>query len=181
MLPVAPELMKPDAETLSRRSSIWVIRGHLDTRQYWMFAIFGLLFPLAFWWIASASGWVGKVFLPSPVDVVLRTGKWFSQDKLLNDIWISTLGGVNYLERPLKIIVAHHYSCFWRKWVDWCGGMRSSESARRRGPPPLLCWLTLLGFTGLDACMLQPSPVVAARNCAVSGDTAAPQQAQAAA
>ena len=31
-----------------------------------------------------------KVFLPSPVDVVLRIGKWFSQDNLLRDIWIST-------------------------------------------------------------------------------------------
>ena len=71
-------------------SSIWVIRGSLGVRQYWGFAIIGFLFPIALWWIASAIGLVDKIFLPSPADVVARIGKWFSQDNLLHDIWIST-------------------------------------------------------------------------------------------
>ncbi len=71
-------------------SSIWVIRGSLGVRQYWGFAIIGFLFPIALWWIASAIGLVDKIFLPSPADVVARITKWFSQDNLLHDIWIST-------------------------------------------------------------------------------------------
>ena len=71
-------------------SSIWVIRGSLGVRQYWGFAIIGFLFPIALWWIASAIGLVDKIFLPSPADVVARIAKWFSQDNLLHDIWIST-------------------------------------------------------------------------------------------
>ncbi len=55
-----------------------------------MFAIVGFVIPIALWWIASASGWVDKVFLPSPVDVLARIGKWFNEDNLLRDIWIST-------------------------------------------------------------------------------------------
>ena len=67
-----------------------MICGALGARQYWIFAIVGFLFPLALWWLASACGWMDKVFLPSPVDVVLRIGKWFSEDNLLRDMWIST-------------------------------------------------------------------------------------------
>ena len=90
MIPVKPNLSTSAAATPSVRSSIWVIRGVLGVRLYWGFAIVGFLFPIALWWIASTSGWMDKVFLPSPVDVVLRVGKWFSQDNLLRDIWIST-------------------------------------------------------------------------------------------
>ena len=67
-----------------------MIRGVLGARQYWVFAIAGLFLPLALWWIASGSGWIDKVFLPSPKDVVVRIGTWFSRDNLLRDIGIST-------------------------------------------------------------------------------------------
>ena len=90
MIPVEPNLNISAAGTLSARSSVWMIRGTLGAQQYWLFAIVGFVVPIALWWLASASGWVDKVFLPSPVDVLVRIGKWFNQDNLLRDIWIST-------------------------------------------------------------------------------------------
>jgi NitT/TauT family transport system permease protein len=89
MIPVEPHLSS-SAETPSVRPSIWVIRGALAVKQYWIFAIVGFVIPIVMWWIASAGGWVDKVFLPSPVDVLVRIGKWFNEDNLLRDIWIST-------------------------------------------------------------------------------------------
>ena len=85
-----PNLTTSATQARSPRSSIWVIRGVLGARQYWVFAIAGLFLPLALWWIASGSGWIDKVFLPSPKDVVVRIGTWFSRDNLLRDIGIST-------------------------------------------------------------------------------------------
>ncbi len=90
MIPVEPHLTTAAADTPSRRSSIWVIRGALGAGQYWVFAVVGLLLPLALWWIASSGGWMDKVFLPSPKDVLVRIGTWFSEDNLLRDIGIST-------------------------------------------------------------------------------------------
>jgi NitT/TauT family transport system permease protein len=87
MIPVEPQLT---AETSRVRSSIWAIRGALGTQQYWAFAVFGFVVPIVLWWIASTVGWVDKIFLPSPPDVLARIGKWFSEDNLLRDIWIST-------------------------------------------------------------------------------------------
>ena len=85
-----PNLSVSADETLSDRTNVWTIRGPLGAQQYWVFAIVGFVVPIGLWWIASLSGWVDKVFLPSPVDVLARIGKWFSQDNLLRDIWIST-------------------------------------------------------------------------------------------
>ncbi len=90
MIPVEPNITTTAIEAPSARSSIWVIRGLLSVQQYWIFAIIGFLFPIALWSIASTGDWVDKVFLPSPLDVVVRIGKWFNQDNLLHDIWIST-------------------------------------------------------------------------------------------
>jgi NitT/TauT family transport system permease protein len=89
MIPVDPHLSS-SAETPSARPSIWVIRGALGVQHYWLFAIVGFVIPIVLWWIASAGGWVDKVFLPSPVDVLARIGKWFNEDNLLRDIGIST-------------------------------------------------------------------------------------------
>jgi NitT/TauT family transport system permease protein len=90
MIPVEPNLSVSASETPSIRASVWTIRGSLGAQQYWVFAIAGFVVPIALWWIASAVGWVDKVFLPSPLNVLARIGKWFSQDSLLRDIWIST-------------------------------------------------------------------------------------------
>jgi NitT/TauT family transport system permease protein len=69
---------------------LWAVRGQLTGRHYWIFAISGLLLPLAAWWVASSSGLMDKVFLPSPPDVLDRIIKWFAHDNLPRDIWIST-------------------------------------------------------------------------------------------
>ena len=90
MIPVEPHFTTAATDASSLRSSIWVIRGALGARQYWVFAVVGLLLPLALWWIASSGGWMDKVFLPSPKDVLVRIGTWFSEDNLLRDIGIST-------------------------------------------------------------------------------------------
>lgn len=70
--------------------SLWVIRGHLSRRTYLLFALAGMLLPLAAWWGLSGSGWMDKVFMPGPMDVLVRVYTWFKNDNLLNDMWIST-------------------------------------------------------------------------------------------
>jgi NitT/TauT family transport system permease protein len=75
--------------TRPRRPGMWAIRGPLSRNQYWLFAAFGLLLPLALWWVASSGASVNKVFMPSPVDVFDRLLKWYTEDDLLSDIGIS--------------------------------------------------------------------------------------------
>jgi NitT/TauT family transport system permease protein len=70
--------------------SIWKVRGHLKHRTYLVFALVGLLLPLAAWWWFADSGLMDKVFMPSPTDVLTRVYTWYENDNLLNDIWIST-------------------------------------------------------------------------------------------
>jgi NitT/TauT family transport system permease protein len=70
--------------------AFWVIRGHLSHRIYLMFALAGMLLPLAAWWWLSGSGLMDKVFMPSPMDVLTRVYTWYKDDGLLNDMWIST-------------------------------------------------------------------------------------------
>ena len=81
--------MQARAAVQSRRPSMWAIRGPLSRRQYWLFAVLGLLVPLVLWWAASSSASVDKVFLPGPVDVFNRLVQWYAEDDLLSDIWIS--------------------------------------------------------------------------------------------
>jgi len=69
--------------------SLWSIRAPMDQRRYWIFAIIGLVVPLAAWWILSSSGLVSKIFLPGPADVYRRVILWASREKLLNDAGIS--------------------------------------------------------------------------------------------
>jgi len=70
--------------------SIWVVRGHLSRRAYLLFALAGMLLPLAAWWWLSGSGLMDKVFMPGPMDVLSRVYTWFKSDNLLHDMWIST-------------------------------------------------------------------------------------------
>jgi NitT/TauT family transport system permease protein len=70
--------------------SFWVVRGQLSHRAYLMFALAGMLIPLVAWWWLSNSGLMDKIFMPDPIDVVMRLYIWFTEDKLTNDIWIST-------------------------------------------------------------------------------------------
>jgi NitT/TauT family transport system permease protein len=69
--------------------TLWSIRAPMSQRRYWMFAAIGLIAPLAAWWILSSLGLVSKVFMPGPVDVFRRAVTWATQDKLLNDTFIS--------------------------------------------------------------------------------------------
>jgi NitT/TauT family transport system permease protein len=70
--------------------NFWVIRGDLNPRTYWLLALLGLLLPLAAWWGLSVSGWMEKVFMPGPLDVLTRVFTWFKDEDLMSDVWIST-------------------------------------------------------------------------------------------
>ena len=89
--------MSVDSSNLSIRQrsftcwqGIWVIRGHLSRRTYLLFALAGMLIPLAAWWWLSGSGLMDKVFMPGPMDVLSRVYAWYKHDNLLHDMWIST-------------------------------------------------------------------------------------------
>lgn len=82
--------MQPIKNMLAKWNNLWVIRGELSRNHYLFLALFGLLLPLAAWWMLSISGWVDKIFMPGPLDVLNRTFGWFSDESLMGDIWIST-------------------------------------------------------------------------------------------
>jgi NitT/TauT family transport system permease protein len=71
------------------RPGLWSIRGPMSQRRYWLFAAAGLIAPLLAWWIVANSGWVEKVFMPTPGAVWQRTVTWWSEDQLLQDMFIS--------------------------------------------------------------------------------------------
>jgi NitT/TauT family transport system permease protein len=70
-------------------TALWTIRGSLSGRAYWTLAGIGLLVPLLLWTLLSTFGTVNKVFLPGPLDVVVRLGHWYTDDDLMGDIGIS--------------------------------------------------------------------------------------------
>lgn len=70
--------------------SFWVIRGQLDRHIYLLLALLGLLLPIMAWWGLSVSGWMEKVFMPGPLDVLSRVFIWFKDEALMQDVWIST-------------------------------------------------------------------------------------------
>ena len=51
---------------------MWSIRGPLSPRQYWLFALLGLLAPLGLWWFIASGDGVDKVFMPSPPATLVR-------------------------------------------------------------------------------------------------------------
>jgi NitT/TauT family transport system permease protein len=74
---------------LQSLGALWTIRGSLSGRAYWALAGIGLLVPLLLWTLLSTFGTVNKVFLPGPIDVVVRLGHWYTDDDLMGDIGIS--------------------------------------------------------------------------------------------
>jgi len=72
-----------------RAPRVWKIRGWLSQRSYWTFAAIGLAVPLVAWAALTAAGWVNRVFLPSPYDVVHSVATWLRDDELLDDVAIS--------------------------------------------------------------------------------------------
>ncbi len=77
-------------KAFSGLKSLWVIRGSLSRNTYLLLAFIGLVLPIAGWWLLSISGLVEKVFMPGPLEVVVRTFAWFKDESLMGDIWIST-------------------------------------------------------------------------------------------
>jgi NitT/TauT family transport system permease protein len=91
-LSLCPINQEPNLSASSNRPTrpgIWSIAGHLGRRQYWMFALLGLLAPLAAWALLAASGLINPVFLPSPLKVLERFYSWSADDDLLGDTLIS--------------------------------------------------------------------------------------------
>ena len=81
--------MRRKSPQRSARPGIWSIRGPMSRRQYWGFALVGLLLPLLGWWLLSHMGTDDSVFMPSPLDVFRRLIQWYQEDDLLADMWIS--------------------------------------------------------------------------------------------
>ena len=90
--PAAAPVMPPPAPRglVQRLGILWTIRGTLGPRTYWILAGIGLLVPLVLWTLLASYGAINKVFLPGPVDVALRLGRWWTEDDLAGDIGIST-------------------------------------------------------------------------------------------
>lgn len=72
-----------------RRTSIWVIRGSLSPRMYFLIACLGIALPFVVWVVLNASGSVPKVFMPTPVAVFERFVTWVTTEGFAADLWIS--------------------------------------------------------------------------------------------
>lgn len=78
-----------DTKTARSRQSIWAIAAPISRRQYWLFAVIGLLAPLVAWALLTASDWVDPIFLPGPLQVLQRFCDWLLDDGLIGDAGIS--------------------------------------------------------------------------------------------
>ena len=58
----------------------------LTRRQRMLLAFASLLVTLTLWWLASASGWVDKILLPSPRDVVAALQSSIGDGSLLKNV-----------------------------------------------------------------------------------------------
>lgn len=67
----------------------WTIRGSLSRGEFLFYAALGMIVPFVGWWLLANSGMMDKVFMPSPMDVVVRVYHWFLDDNLMDDAWIS--------------------------------------------------------------------------------------------
>lgn len=72
----------------NRRSS-WSVRGELSRPFVLGLAMLGFLLPFIAWSIVSTSNWVDPVFLPTPLQSLLRFTEWLTADDLLSDVGIS--------------------------------------------------------------------------------------------
>lgn len=74
---------------VQRKRRFWTIRGHLSRKEYLVLAALGMVLPFLGWWWLATSGLMDKVFMPSPLDVITRIHRWFMEDNLMGDAWIS--------------------------------------------------------------------------------------------
>jgi NitT/TauT family transport system permease protein len=75
--------------TSVRKQKLWTIRGHLNNREFLLFAAVGMIVPFVGWWLMANSGMMDRVFLPSPMDVLTRLYHWYEDEDLIGDAWIS--------------------------------------------------------------------------------------------
>lgn len=85
----APKHLSAIASRPIRKRKYWIVRGHLMRREYLFLATLGMVVPFLGWWLLASSGVMDKIFMPSPLDVVLRIYHWFNEDDLIGDVWIS--------------------------------------------------------------------------------------------
>ena len=74
---------------IQRKRRFWIIRGHLSRKEYLFLAALGMVLPFVGWWLLASSGLMDKVFMPSPLDVIMRIHSWFMEDNLMGDASIS--------------------------------------------------------------------------------------------
>ncbi|WP_455380242.1 ABC transporter permease [Acidihalobacter prosperus] len=82
----------PGSDNAARKTpkqDIWAIRGDMPRGLYIAIAVFSFLFILGGWWGLSESGWVSKLFLPSPPEVIEHLRQWYIQGSLITDTEIS--------------------------------------------------------------------------------------------
>jgi NitT/TauT family transport system permease protein len=90
-------LTQPDLSTPPRQyrylqpSVFWSIRQGFPRRLSLLIVAIALAIPLALWAIISYAGWVPAMFLPTPTAVLQAGFQMFTQDNLLDDVWISCL------------------------------------------------------------------------------------------
>lgn len=73
----------------SPRTPLWRLRGEMSPGLYALAAAAGFLTFLLAWWGLALSGWIDRVFMPSPADVLARLSAWYAEGTLLDDMGIS--------------------------------------------------------------------------------------------
>ncbi|HEY0288757.1 MAG TPA: ABC transporter permease [Pseudomonas sp.] len=76
-------------KNMKRRPRWWVIRGELSRSTAWALSIAGLVLPFVVWWAYTALGLADPLFMPAPQTVLLRVGKWWSEEGLIDDTLMS--------------------------------------------------------------------------------------------
>ena len=100
----------PISRAKSHSRPFWTIRGQLSRKAYFFFAALGMIAPFAAWWWLATSGVMDKVFMPSPMDVLIRVYHWYEDDDLLGDAWISIYRvTVGFLLSPVRLPPAAAY------------------------------------------------------------------------
>ena len=70
---------------------LWAIRGKSSKTEFAVFAIAGLLVPLAGWMALSHSGILPKLFMPDPIRVIARFWVWITREGFGQDMQVSLL------------------------------------------------------------------------------------------
>jgi NitT/TauT family transport system permease protein len=83
---------KRNSETGAKKARVgrfWAIRGELSRRDYLLIAFGSFMLAMLGWWGLSVSGLVPRLFLPTPLEIAERLGRWYADGNLLADTQIS--------------------------------------------------------------------------------------------